>query len=234
MKKLWVISVIAICSSLSLKAQWNIDASTVYDVEKIFTGRDTMTVFKYIADGNVHSAAILEGDTILWGVLNEILLIDRPHFDNDEARNRYYLLKRKVLNVYPWAVLAGNRLDSLRLRLDTITDEDDRDDYIEEYNDFLKDRFEPELRKLTRSEGQILCKLIYRETGVSVYDLISDYRSGWTAFWWNVNANWYDISLKKPYDPEDNDEDRLIESILLRSFSQNLLQERVPFYPPKD
>lgn len=233
MRKVIVIC-IALLSSFSGVAQWNIDKETIHDVEYIPNGNDTMTVFKYRVNGNVHSAAILEGDTILWGVLNEILLIDKPHFDNDEARIQYYRLKRKVLNVYPWAVLAANRLDSLNLRLDTITDEDERDDYIEEYNDFLKDRFEPELRKLTRSEGQILTKLIYRETGMSVYDLISTYRSGWNAFWWNVNANWYDISLKKPYEPEENDEDRMIEMILLRAFSQNLLQERVPFYPPTE
>lgn len=225
---------IAFLSSATSFGQWNIDEETIHDVEYVPTGNDTMTVFKYRVNGNVHSAAILEGDTILWGILGEILLIDKPHFDNEEARLQYYRLKRKVLNVYPWAVLAGNRLDSLNLRLDTITDEDERDDYIEEYNDFLKDRFEPELRKLTRSEGQILCKLIYRETGMSVYDLITDYRSGWTAFWWNVNANWYDISLKQPYEPEEDDEDKMIEMILLRAFSQNLLQERVPFYPPSE
>ncbi len=218
--------------SFSAQGQYHIKDEDVFDKEIIASNGDTMIVFKYRRAGSVHSAAVIEGDTVLWATLNEVLLIDKPRFDSEEARRRYYLLKRKVMRVYPYAVLAGNRLDSLNLRLDTITDEDERDDYIEEYNDFLKDRFEPELRRLTHSEGQILCKLIYRETGVTVYELITDYRSGWTAFWWNVNANWYDISLKQPYEPDSDEEDMLIEAILQRAFAQNLLQERVPFYPP--
>ena len=79
-------------------------------------------------------------------------------------------------------------------------------------NTFLEEKFEPELRELTRSEGQILSKLIYRETGITVYDLIREYRSGWSAFWWNTSANWYDIDIKQPYQPSLNQEDRLIEN----------------------
>lgn len=194
---------------------------------------DSLYVFTYVKNGQTLQATVIDGDTVPWVVLDEILLLDKPTFDSDEARTRYYLLKRKVMRVYPYAVIAGDKLDSLNLRLDTLDGRRERRRYTREYNDFLEERFEPELRKLTHSEGQILCKLIFRETGVTVYELISDYRSGWTAFWWNVSANWYEISLKQPYEPESNDEDRLIEQILLRSFSQGLLEERVPFYPPE-
>ncbi len=136
------------------------------------------------------------------------------------------------MKVYPYAVLAGNKLDSLNLNLDNITSKRKRKKYIKTYQKFLEEKFEPELRELTRSEGQILSKLIYRETGMSVHDLIKQYRSGWSAFWWNTTANWYDIDIKKPYDPAISEEDKLIENILQRAFSQGLLSERVPFYPP--
>jgi hypothetical protein len=98
--------------------------------------------------------------------------------------------------------------------------------YIKDFEDYLKDKFEPDLRKLTRSEGQILCKLLYRETDITAYDLVKEYRSGWTAFWYNFSAGFYDISLKKTYDPQNDDEDRLIENILQRAFLQGVLQER--------
>ncbi len=215
-------------------AQVEEENSEMFDVQYIPTYNDTMVVFKYMKDGQVRQAAIIEGDTIPWLVLDEVLLIDDPTFDSQEARNRYFRLKRKVMRVYPYAVLAGDRLDSLNLKLDNLSDEDEREDYIEEYNEFLEKRFEPELRKLTHSEGQILCKLIYRETGLTVFELISDYRSSWTAFWWNVNAKWFEISLKEKYYPDSNDEDKLVEQILNRAFAQELLQERVPFYPPEN
>jgi len=189
--------------------------------------------FKPIDPKTIRPVTIIEGDTIPWDVLDEVLVISTPTFDNDEARRRYYILRRKVIKVYPYAVLAGNKLDSLNLRLDGITKKRKRKKYIKQYQEFLEDKFEPELRELTRSEGQILSKLIYRETNVSVYDLIKEYRSGWSAFWWNTSANWYDIDIKKPYEPMQNQEDRLIENILQRSFTQGLLYERVPFYPPR-
>lgn len=175
---------------------------------------------------------VIDGDTIPWTVLDEILLISSPTFDDDEARRRYYLLKRRVYKVYPYAVLAGDKLDSLNLKLDSLKKNRYKKKYIKEYQDYLEQQFEPELKKLTRSEGQILCKLIYRETGITVFDLISEYRSGWRAFWYNALANWYDITLKKEFQPLQNEEDKMIENILQLGFIDGQLKERVPFYPP--
>ena len=194
------------------------------------TGPDTS---KVINPKHIRPVTIIEGDTIPWDLLDEVLVISTPTFNDQEARRRYYILRRKVIKVYPYAVLAGNKLDSLKLNLDGISSKRKRKKYIKKYQKFLEERFEPELRELTRSEGQILSKLIYRETGVSVYDLIKEYRSGWSAFWWKATANWYDIDIKLSYDPVNVEEDRLIENILQRSFTQGLLYERVPFYPPK-
>lgn len=195
------------------------------------TGPDTSIT---IDPKTIRPVTIIEGDTIPWDVLDEVLVISEPTFDNREARRRYYILRRKVMKVYPYAVLAGDKLDSLNLKLDQITKKRKRKRYIKDYQKFLEDKFEPELRELTRSEGQILSKLIYRETGMSVHNLIKQYRSGWSAFWWNTTASWYDIDIKKPYSPQQNDEDKLIENILQRSFTQGLLHERVSFYPPQE
>jgi hypothetical protein len=195
--------------------------------------RDSLKTFLVENKGNIIPMTIIDGDTVPWTVLDEILLISSPTFDDDEARRRYYLLKRRVYKVYPYAVLAGDKLDSLNLKLDDIKRKKHRKKYIKEYQSYLEDQFEPELRNLTRSEGQILCKLIYRETGITVYDLISEYRSGWRAFWYNALANWYDITLKKEYNPTESEEDKMIENILQMAFSSGLLQERIPFYPPE-
>ena len=176
--------------------------------------------------GAITDAIIVDGDTIPMMILDEVLFVPRPTFGSTEARRRYYILKRKVLRVSPWAVLAATNLDTLNARLERIPKKRKRKRYIKEFQDYLEKEFEPDLRKLTRSEGQILCKLIYRETGVTAYQLVKDYRSNWKAFWYNVAASLYDISLKKTYDPQQNEEDELIENILLRAFQQGLLKER--------
>jgi hypothetical protein len=184
-------------------------------------------------DRGITDALIIDGDTVPMVILDEILFIPKPAFDNEEARRRYYRLKKKVYKVYPWAVLAGTQLDTLNSRLNRIDKKRKRKKYIKEFQDYLEKEFEPELRKLTRSEGQILCKLIYRETGMTAFDLIKDYRSSWKAFWYNTSAYFYDISLKKEYNPTTDDEDRLIENILQRAFLEEILTERVKANIPK-
>lgn len=177
---------------------------------------------------NAMDAIIVEGDTIPILILDEVLLVDKPSFDSDQARRRYYILRRKVLKVYPYAVIAGNKLDSLNLTLASIKGKRRQKRYIKEFQDYLEGRFEDDLKELTRTEGQILSKLISRETGITTYELIDTYRSGWNAFWWNVAAGFYDIDLKVPYDPKGSEEDKLIENILQRSFTNGLLEEREP------
>ncbi len=188
------------------------------------------TLVKYVnkTNGEILDAIVIDGDTVPIMILDEILFIETPTFDNREARRRYYILKRKVYKVYPYVVIAGNKLDSLNLALAQIKGKRKRKRYIKEFQKYLEDRFEARLKKLTRTEGQILSKLLYRETGITSYELISKYRSGWNAFWWNAMANYYDISLKTPYDPENIEEDKLIENILIRAFNTGELVERVP------
>lgn len=193
------------------------------------TGPDTLVPKPQI----LRPVTIIDGDTIPWILLDEVLIISTPTFSDAEARKRYYLLMRRVVKVYPYAVEAGNRLDSLNLKLDNISSNRKRKKYVKQYQKFLEERFEPELRELTRSEGQILSKLIYRETGITVYELIREYKSGWSAFWWDQKAAWFDIDLKRPYEPESNEEDHFIEGILKRAFANGQLVERVPFYLPK-
>lgn len=189
-------------------------------------GSDSIVQYLHRTSKEVLNAIIVDGDTIPIVVLDEVLLINTPSFSSDEARRRYQILKRKVFKVYPYAVIAGNKLDSLNLQLADIRGKRNRKKYIKEFQDYLEGRFEDELKALTRTEGQILSKLISRETGITTYELIDTYRSGWNAFWWNTAAAFYDISLKIPYSPETSEEDRLIENILQRAFINDQLVER--------
>lgn len=161
---------------------------------------------------------VVDGDTIPWTLLDEVLFVPKPTLTNYEARRNYYTLMKKVRKVYPYVREAALRMDSVNMQLEGIDGRRKQKKYLKSYQKYLEDRFEPELRKLTRSEGQILSKLIYRETGTSVYEIIKTYRGAVSARVWAITAWWYDINLKRPYDPENDAEDRLIENILRRKF----------------
>ena len=161
---------------------------------------------------------VVGGDTIPWSVLDEVLFVPKPTLSDHQARRNYYSLTRKVRRVYPYVREAALRMDSVNMQLEGIDKKRQRRKYTKQYQKYLEERFEPELRKLTRSEGQILSKLIYRETGMPVYDIIKIYRNGLSARFWSMTAWWYDIDLKRPYDPLNDPEDQLIENILIRKF----------------
>jgi hypothetical protein len=196
-------------------------------ITSLFGQKDSIVQYASKNRNNIMDAIIVDGDTIPIFVLDEVLLVDQPTFTSRQARRRYYILKRKVMKVYPYAVIAGDKLDSLNLTLEGESKRK-RKKFIKKFNDYLKDEFEDEMVKLTHNEGQILSKLVYRETGMSSYDLIKDYRSSWNAFWWNSIAYFNKIDLKTPYAPKEDEEDKLIEGILNRAFSEGRLKERVP------
>lgn len=188
---------------------------------------DSIVQYSAINHTDIMDAIIVDGDTIPILVLDEVLFVDKPTFNSREARRRYYILKRKVMKVYPYAVIAGDKLDSLNLLLEGKSRRKQKR-LIKDFQDYVREDFEDEIVKLTHSEGQILSKLVYRETGITTYDLISEYRSGWNAFWWNSIAYFNKIDLKTPYQPKVDEEDKLIEGILKRAFIQGYLKERVP------
>ncbi len=191
------------------------------------------TVFTIVRFGRTMKATVVHGDTVPWAVLDEVMVGDKPVFTSAEARKKYYQLKRKVIKVYPYAVTAGNKLDSLNLKLDGLKNNRQRNKAIKDYQDYLEKRFEPELRKLTRSEGQVLAKLIQRETGMTVFQLIREYRNTLTAWTWAATGAWYDISIREKYDPSANEDDKLVEAILRRAFAEGSLQPRKRFYTGK-
>lgn len=171
----------------------------------------------------------VEGDSIPKTAieLNEILILNRVKFSSKEDIKNYYLIKRRTLKVYDYAKLASERLDSLESRFSRISSKRERKRYAKLVQKYIDNEFSEELKKLSRSEGRILIKLIHRQTGTTAFDLIKNLRSGWNAFWFNNTAKLFDLSLKSEYDPYSNKSDFYIEDILQRAF-QNEQLERQP------
>lgn len=175
---------------------------------------------------------IVEGDSIpVTSVeLEEVLVLPNLHFENRDARIRYIILRRKTLKVYPYAKLAADRLEALQERLDQLKRKSEKKKYAKVIQKYIEDEFSEELKKLTKTEGQILVKLIHRQTGKTTFDLIKELRSGWRAFWFNSTAKLFDISLKKAFDPLAEEEDYLIEDILQRAFQNEQLERQRPAF----
>lgn len=170
----------------------------------------------------------VEGDSIPKTAieLNEVLILKRLSFNSKDDLKRYYLIKRKTLKVYEYARLASERLDSLETRFSRMSSKREKKRYAKLVQKYIDNEFSTELKKLTRSEGRILIKLIHRQTGTTAFDLIKTLRSGWNAFWFNNTAKMFDLSLKSEYDPYVNKDDFYVEDILQRAFQNEMLQRQ--------
>ena len=172
----------------------------------------------------------IKGDSIVRSSidLDKVVLLPKKGFkDSNEIKN-YLILKRKTLKVYSYAILASNRLTILNERLVNIKRRRDRKNYTKKIQKFIVNEFYDELRKFTQTEGQILIKLIHRQTGTSAYKLIKEIRNGWSAFWYNNTARIFNMSLKKEFDPYTVEEDYFIEDIIQRALRDKKLEYQEP------
>lgn len=158
------------------------------------------------------------------------VLIYKGKMDPD-ARKQFLLLQSRVYKTYPYAKLASERLTILNKGMANLKTNKEKKKYFKIVENYLSNEFEAKLKKLSRKQGQILVKLIHRQTGTTTYELVKNLKSGWKAFWSNTAASMFDINLKTKYAPFDVNEDYLIETILVRAFDSGRLQNQNPAKP---
>ena len=90
----------------------------------------------------------------------------------------------------------------------------ERKAYIKKTEKDLFAEFEDQIRHMTVSEGRILIKLIDRESGKSSYEIIKEFKGGFSAFFWQTVARLFGHDLKSAYDAEN--EDKMIEYIVMQ------------------
>lgn len=158
------------------------------------------------------------------------IIISKEKLD-PEAQKQFMILQNRVYKVYPYARLASDRLTALNQGMARLKTNREKKKYFKIVEDYLNNEFEARLKKLSRKQGQILVKLVHRQTGITTYELIRTLKSGFKAFVSNTTANLFDISLKTEYNPYESNEDYLIETILLRAFESGRLLDQKPAKP---
>lgn len=174
---------------------------------------------------------LIENDSVLADtILLPEIIISKERLSLED-RKQFLILQNRVYKAYPYAKLASERLVALRKGMSLLKTNKEKKKYFKIVEDYLTNEFEEKLKKLSRKQGQILVKLIHRQTGVTTYELVSDLKSGWKAFWANTTARVFDINLKTKYQPFEVNEDFLIETILVRAFESGRLQNQPPASP---
>ena len=169
---------------------------------------DSLIIKSFFIDGK---------DTIVYSEIKEVNI---RSFHSKEDRRLYYIINKKTRKLYPIALTLSNKLDSINLALDSIPKRRKKRRYIKATEKWFKNEYVPILKKLSRWDGRILSKLIYRQTKVSTYEIVKNLKGGLYASFWQGMARLYDNNLKTPFDVVNNKEDQYIEEIIYQIESE--------------
>ena len=159
--------------------------------------------------------------------LNLILPDHQVYTSDNEFLKKWNKTKFYVRSVYDYAKIASSMLEGYNDTLALLSSNRIKKRYLKRANKMLKNEFGDEIRKMSINRGTHLMKLIYRNTGLTTYDIIKLYRGSGKAFWFQTLCLVNGQNLKKEYDPEG--EDYLIEKAvsLIESGRMNYFK-RVP------
>ena len=180
--------------------------------------------FVSLINGISQSHDIEKKDSLLFGhYLPDLeVTVSNADFVKKWNRTKFY-----VKSVYDYAKIASAMLTSYEDTLSKIDGRYAKKKYLSKCNKTLKKEFGNEIKEMSINRGIYLMKLIYRNTGLTAYDIIQKYRGGGTAFWFQTLCLISGQDLKRGYKPKD--EDILIErAVGLIDSGKMIYYKRVP------
>lgn len=165
-------------------------------------------------DGIVVFGTIYQGDTIPMLYLEPVKVSGYVCPLSEEEKRKYKKLIKNVKVTYPYAKQAGKLLDRYTIVLNQAKNDSQRKKIMKQAEQEIENKFGPKLKKLNRSQGKILLKLIDRETGSNSYALVKELRGSFRAAFYQTLGKLFGYNLKSSFDPANNAEDRVIERII--------------------
>ena len=153
------------------------------------------------------------GDTMTYAQLDMVIVWGKMSNAQRKANREWTRLRNAVYVTYPYAKKASYIINDVNSNLKHVIDEKKRKQYLSSREKVLKKEFTEPLTNLSVYQGKILMKLINRETRNTCYELVQEYKGGFSAKFWQTIAWVFGGSLKQNYDPKG--EDAEIEQIVL-------------------
>lgn len=154
---------------------------------------------------NVYPAVVVGNDTVACIWLNDFVKYQPMTFKNVKEQVAYSRLVRDVKRTLPYAKEIANIITETYEYMETLPNEKARQQHLNKMEKFLKDEYTPKMKKLTRSQGHLLIKLVDRETNSSSYHIIDAFMGSFKAFSYNLFATVFGNSLKVRYNPFGDD-----------------------------
>ncbi len=111
-------------------------------------------------------------------------------------------LKEDIHKVWPFAQTVKIEYDLVMVQLEMMDDENEKKEFLLDYENQVKERYFNDLIKLNIRQGKILLLLIDREIGHTPYQLLSTFLNPSRADFWQKCAQILGADLTLKYRPE--------------------------------
>lgn len=157
---------------------------------------------------------VYQGDTIPMAYLDPVLVTTYINPLTPQEQVKYSKLIRDVKKAYPYAKKVESLLNSYSSLVANAQNDSQKDKIRKQAMKDIENKFSGEIKKLKKSQGKILVKLIHRQTGRSSYSLIKNFAGGTKTVFINLTTKAMGINLNTAFDPMNNEEDRMIDRIV--------------------
>lgn len=169
---------------------------------------DTLRVYAWISP---------EGDTLPLSYLDwiEVSTIRTLTAAQKRQKAEWTRLRNAVYITYPYAIAASKIMNEINSKLVGVTDKQQRKTIIKSREKELRKEFADRLTNLSIYQGKVLMKLIYRQSGNSCYEIIKDYKGGFSAVFYQTIAIIVGTNLKQNYEAygKDNEVEMIVKEV---------------------
>lgn len=181
------------------------DPPALPPIEDIGEGRVKPTRGYYMTE--------IDGEEVPVIVLADVVCYPPLVFKNKKDEEFYWRTVRDVRLTLPYAKLICSTLLETYEYIETFPTTKEREDYLKRMESAIFDQYKPTLKRFSKSQANMLCKLIRRQTDQSGYSIIKAFLGSFRATFWQTFGRFFGVNLNVDYKPERDHKDAIIERV---------------------
>lgn len=202
-----LLAALAVTAALASSAQ-DAPATGAPDPLDVGTGRIRPTQGYYLTN--------IDGEETMMIMLSPVTVFPELKFKNKKEEEFYWKTVRDVKKALPFAKVICESIIETYDYIETLPSEKERQAHLKDMEGAIFKQYKPVLKKFTKSQAQMLCKLINRETSTSSYNILKAFLGNFRAGFWQTFGRFFGVNLKTGYHPGTDRKDAIIEIVATR------------------
>lgn len=158
----------------------------------------------------------IDGEQTIMMIMNEVTVFPDLKFKNKKEEEFYWKTVRDVKKTLPYAKVICETMIETYEYIETFPTQKEREEHIKKMEGAIFEQYKPVLKKFTKSQAQMLCKLINRETDQSSYNILKAFLGSFRAGFWQTFGRLFGVNLKTDYKPDKDRKDAIIERVAVQ------------------